>query len=171
MTSMDPSQGRRIASLIEQIASARQAVPPARFTTGRGSSYVQLPDATTVRYKARRPEHFDDFGWMARSDGTAFVSPSDADLLSLVQAQGPRKFMLLQDPAQSLLAVGYRDARRPLRGTVVHYRPSPQEGLMPLEMWNDNSQHFGNVITSMAPEPNWADWLERYMRQAPPPGM
>jgi hypothetical protein len=38
-------------------------------------------------------------------------------------------------------------------------------------MWNDHSQHFGNVITSMAPEPNWADWLERYMLQAPPSGM
>lgn len=164
-----PDTGRRIAALISQISAAPSVTPPSRFATSRGSVYVQLPNGTTVRYKAPRPEHGLDAGWMQRSDGTAFLTPADADRLSVVQATSPRGLRLLQDQEAARLAVGYADELRPFRDTIVPYELAAQEGMMPLEMWNDHSQHFGNVVTRIGPEPNWENWLERYILKAPPP--
>lgn len=166
---VSPDAGRRIAALISQISAAPRVTQPSRFATSRGSVYVQLPNGTTVRYKAQRPEHGLDSGWMERSDGTVFLAPRDADRLSVVQATSPRGLRLLQDQAAGRLAVGYADELRPFRGTIVPYEMAAREGAMPLEMWNDHSQHFGNVITELEPEPNWQGWLERYVLKAPPP--
>lgn len=159
---------RRIAALIDEIANASGA--PKRFATARGSIYVQLPDGTTVRYKAPRREHGNDFGWMSRSELTTYLTPQDANRLSLVEAQGPgAPFRLIRDTESPRLAVMQDGDPRPIRGTIVPYESDPRVGLMPLETWPRNSRHFGNPITAVEPEPNWADWLERQARGEAPP--
>lgn len=159
--------GRAIARLLEEIASGGR--PASRFATQKGSMYVQLPDGTTLRHKARRPEHGGDFGWMARSQSTAFITPEDANKLSLVQAYSDPPFSLVRDIESPRLAVIMQGDPRIIRGTVVPYATDPQSGLLPLEMWPRNSHHFGNPITAVEQEPNWSDWVERSMRGMPPP--
>jgi hypothetical protein len=164
---MDAKRAYALARLIEEVAQGRQQA--SRFATQRGSLYVQLPDGTTLRHKAMRPEHGNDFGWMARSDHTAYLTPQDANALSLVEARADRPFRLIRDTASPRLAVMQEGNPRPIRGTIVPYAESPGSGLLPLETWLGRGQHFGNPITAVDAEPNWADWLERAARGLPPP--
>lgn len=161
-----------LADAIRAIESAKSSVPPQRFVTQRGSRYVLFPDGSTMRHKAARPEHPGEFGWMDRSESTAFVTPHDGNVLSVVQAQGPRRFRIVRDTDTPRLAVAYADgadSMRPLRGTVVLPQQAPAVGLLPLEMRRGMTPHFGNVITDLEPEPNWADWLERASLNHSPP--
>ena len=161
-----------LAQIVRSIESASSPVSPQRFMTQRGSQYVLLPDGTTIRHKAARPEHPGEFGWMDRSEATAFITPKDGNVLSVVQAKGPRSMTLLRDTGTPRIAVGYRDgpqAMTPMRGTVVTPQPSPAIGLLPLEMATGRTPHFGNQITFLEPEPDWPGWLERAARGYPPP--
>lgn len=161
-----------LAEVIRSIEAARNAVPPQRFATERGSRYVLFPDGTTLRHKAARPEHPGEFGWMDRSDATAFITPRDGQVLSVVQATGPRPMTLIRDTDTPRVAVAYAsgiDAMRPMRGTVVMPQQSPAVGLLPLEMRRGMTPHFGNSITDVEPEPNWQEWLERASLLHPPP--
>jgi len=158
-----------LAATIRKLEESERAVPPHRFTTQRGSSYVLLPDGSTMRYKAARQEHPGEVGWMEKSDRTAFLTPESANALSVVQATGPRRMTLVQDTDTPRIAVAYQDELRPIRGTIVDSQPIPAAGMLPLEMRKGYTPHFGNVITDLDAEPNWADWLERAARGLPPP--
>lgn len=164
---MDPRRATAIANLVREVERGGRTA--SRFATQRGSLYVHLPDGTTLRHKAMRPEHFNDFGWMARSDHTAYLQPAHADMLSLVQAHSDPPFRLIRDTESPRMAVMRQGVPRPIRGTVVPYEESPVIGLLPLETWQGSGQHFGNPITAIEQEPNWADWLERAARGLPPP--
>lgn len=163
-----------LADLINTIESSPRGVPPHRFITAKGSQYVLLPDGTTVRYKAARPEHPDprERGWMQRSDYTAFITPDDGNRLSIVQATGGRRTALLRNEGAGQLAVGWAEGPQaliPMRGTVVTPSATPAVGLLPLETQRGYTPHFGNPITVLEPERNWQEWLERAAQGAPPP--
>lgn len=160
--------------LIRRLGDEPQVVQPSRFATARGSQYVLLPDGSSLRYKAARPEHASEFGWMSPSDKTVFLDDEQAGALSIVQAIGPRKMSLIRDTNSPRVAVAYAegpDAWRPMRGTIVTPSESPLAGLMPLEMARGYTPHFGNKITSVEPEDNWMEWLYRASRNEPPPAL
>lgn len=168
---MPPTRATAVTKLIQEIERGRVAA--SRFATRKGSLYVQLPDGTTLRHKAARPEHPGEVGWMGRSDATAFLRKQDLGALDMVQAKGPRPFTLLRDTQSPRLAVGYADrgpgAMLPIPGTVVTPSMLPAVGLYPLEMRRGYTPHFGNDIIGLEPEPNWADWIERASLGLPPP--
>lgn len=162
----------RLDDLIRRLGDAPQVVQPARFATARGSQYVLLPDGSSVRYKAPRPEHPGEFGWMTPSDKTVFLDDDQASALSVVQAISPRKMGLIRDTHTPRVAVAYMegpDAMRPLRGTAITPLETPLAGLFPLEMTRGYTPHFGNKITAVSPEENWMEWLHRAGRNEPPP--
>ena len=163
-----------LAELINTIESSPSGVPPHRFITAKGSQYVLLPDGTTVRYKAARPEHPDprERGWMERSEHTDFITPEDGNRLSIVQAAGPRRVTLMRHGDTRQLAAGWAkgpQALIPFRGTLVTPSATPAVGLLPLETSRGYTPHFGNPITVLEPEGNWQEWLERAAHGAPPP--
>lgn len=158
--------------LIRRLSAISGGIAPQRFATERGSRYVLLPDGTTLRHKAARPEHPNEFGWMDISDKTAFLTPEQANALSVVQATGPRRMTLVRDTDSPRIAVAYSegpDALRPFRGTAVSPYDAPDVGLIPLEMLRGKTPHFGNRIVDVAPEPLWDQWLRRYESGMPPP--
>jgi hypothetical protein len=159
-------QATDIEKLIERLR--QESAPARRFSTERGSLYVALPDGTTVRHKAARPEHGGDYGWKQRSEQTVYLSPQAANNLSLVHATGPRPYRLVQDTDSPRMAVAYVGHDRPIPGTVAPFFPDPSVGAMPLEMWG-NKNHFGNKIVKLEDEPNWIDWLLRSSGRGQPP--
>ena len=158
---------RQLDDLIARLSGYRD--PASKFATARGSVYVRLPGGATVRYKAPRPEHGADFGWQEPSHWTGFLTPDDADRLSVVQARSTPPYRLVRDTDTPRVAVARAGIMRPISGTVSSYETYPRAGMLPLETWLDNTHHFGNEILAVDGEPNWADWIQRAARNEPPP--
>lgn len=149
-------------------------VEPSVFTTAKGSRYLMLPDGTTIRNKAARPEHPGEVGWQERSERTYFITPEDADRLSILQTHnqipaygGP--LALVQDAGDQkrLAVVVRRAAEKPLivRDSIVNYTDAPSSGMVPLETWDNGTQHFGNDITGMDDTADFAALLEQALRE------
>ncbi len=155
--------------LIQRLGALQGGVAPSRFITAKGSEYVLLPNGSSVRYKAPRLEHPNEEGWQKMSDSTVFLDPDQANILSIVQAQGPRPMTLVRDTDTNRVAAAYADALRPIRETIVSPRSEPDVGLLPLEMIRGYTPHFGNPITAVRKEPDWKQWLMRQEANAPPP--
>lgn len=124
----------------------------AGFTTSKGSTYQVMEDGTTIRNKAARPEHPGDSGIKDRSASTFYVTPESQRLLGEVETKGgPRKQLALVGENQ--LGVQYLDgpnAGKFERRTVVPIKQGPAVGLHPVELFKDNSYHFGNEITELS---------------------
>lgn len=120
------------------------------FTTAKGSEYRVMPDGTTVRNKAPRPEHPGEFGIQPQSKATYYVTPEQADELSLVQAQGGK--MTVDAVGDGRIGVRYldgKDAGKFEKRTVVVPQQTPAKGLLPVEVFDNGFVHFGNPITDV----------------------
>lgn len=123
-----------------------------RFWTAKGSLYEVHPDGTTTRNKAPRLEH-PDSGPQPRSATTFYVTSENARILGEVQARGARRDLVL---SQNGRAAGMRYLEGPSAGqierrTVVPVEQQPAPGLVPVELWEGRSPHFGNEIVDAAP--------------------
>jgi hypothetical protein len=127
------------------------------FKTAKGSEYFVMPDGTTIRNKAPRPEHPGEQGWQEPSQRTLFITPEHANELGgLFQATTTfaKRIAVLPDGR-----VGIQYMQGPSKGkferrTVGRPLDSPQVGAMPLELWqNGGRAHFGNPITDVAHRP------------------
>lgn len=143
------------ASREDGVRLATSAEEPARvrFRTAKGSEYEVLPDGTTVRNKAPRPEHPGDFGPQPPSETTFYVAPEHANALGEIQARGgPARAVVLSEDGTHA-AIKYMDgpsAGKIERRTVVPVERSPRAGAIPVEVWNDGGRvHFGNPITEI----------------------
>jgi len=133
---------------------AGSAQEPSAFTTAKGSTYAIQPDGTTVRNKAPRPEHPGESGIQPASAKTYYLSPDDANKLSLVQASYPEgvKVAIAERPDGSV-GVKYTagpDAGKFIRDTVVKPQAKPAVGLMPVETFDNGGVHFGNEIVGVS---------------------
>ena len=130
-------------------------IAPASFTTAKGSTYEIHDDGTTTRDKAARPDlgHEGQYGPQPRSEATYYVTPEQADQLSLIQTQGGPK-MALAARADGSIGVKYldgKDAGKFETRTVITPQDAPAVGLTPVETFHGGSVvHFGNKITSVA---------------------
>lgn len=122
------------------------------FTTAKGSTYEVHGDGTTTRDKAPRPEHPGEEGPQPRSESTVYVTPDQADALSLVQAQGVGS-MAIEPLPGGRVGVRYLEgphAGKVERRTVVMPARDPAPGLLPVETWKNGTRvHFGNPITDV----------------------
>jgi hypothetical protein len=145
---------------------ANENVPSTTFTTSKGSTYEAHPPAegadvgSTTRNKSFHPEHGPgDQGPQPRSNQTYYVTPEDVQKLGEVQTQGGagKKIAPLND-GTGRIGMQYTDG--PHAGkfegrTVVTPDTEPDVSLHPVELWDDQSPHFGNQITHVQrpPEP------------------
>jgi hypothetical protein len=131
---------------------------PLRFTTAKGSTYEVLPDGSTVRDKAARPEHPGESGPQPKSDTTFYVTPEDAQTLGEFQVQGgsgKRSVELLPTGEAGVRYVDGKDAGKFEGRTVVAIQKQPAVGLIPVELWDGGKKvHFGNEITQVSNAPS-----------------
>lgn len=124
------------------------------FQTAKGSVYRQHADGTTSRNKAARSDlgHEGQEGPQPRSQATYYVTPEDADQLSLFQTQGGAR-MAVVPRDDGTIGVQYLDgdgAGKFEKRTVVNAERVPRVGLLPVETWNDGTRvHFGNEIVNV----------------------
>lgn len=123
------------------------------FTTAKGSTYIIHEDGTTTRNKSFHPEHGEaDQGVQPRSEKTFYVSPEDADKLSLFQTQGGKKSIepVGTDGHWGVKYLDGKDAGKFEKRTVVKPSETPETGTTPVEIFNGGKTvHFGNPITEV----------------------
>lgn len=128
------------------------------FTTEKGSRYIHYADGTTVRDKMARPEHGADAGIKPRSAHTYYVAPKDLPTLDALQLRpAPGVRMVLRARPDGTLGILYSGPKG--SGWMNHHRtlgfprfsPVPVVGMMPIEVWDDGSTHFGNRIVQVTP--------------------
>lgn len=127
---------------------------PPTFTTAKGSTYEVHPDGTTTRNKSYHPEHgAADQGPQQRSDATFYIAKPDAEALGEFQARGAKRAIVVSDDG-NYAAVRYADGPsvgQIERRTVVKITKTPQQGMVPVELWRDGrTAHFGNEITELS---------------------
>ena len=134
-------------------AGAEPAAAEIRYTTARGSKYIDHGDGTSTRDKSYHPEHGpDDQGPQPRSDRTIYVTPEDAAKLGEIQTQGGARRIIapLGDGRWGIKYLDGPDAGKFERRSVITPEHEPAVGLTPVEMWNDGrGPHFGNEITEV----------------------
>src|SRR5208337_4116041 len=121
------------------------------FTTSKGSTYNLNPDGTTTRTKAPRPEHPEEAGVQPKSENTWFITPEDSLKLGEIQTKGEEKKIIELPNGQ--LGVQYlsgKDKGKIEQRTLVDFSKEPEEGLIPVEAWDDGKNvHFGNPIVKV----------------------
>ena len=136
------------------------AAPVATFQTAKGSTYQLLPDGTTVRDKAARPEHPGDFGPQPRSDRTIYI---DMDVARALAPPASASWRMI-DHGDGTVSLGIirEDGRIgiPPSARNLAYQTDPAVGMVPLELWQPEQIrdqvfgyrkiHFGNEITAIA---------------------
>lgn len=139
-----------VASLYRNLDEP-QATPPGRvvrFTTERGSIYQVMPDGTTIRNKAARPEHPGDSGVKEQSSRTVFVDPDLAREIGMWQTSSASgKRIALQGDEVLLLSRNAEGATgRDKTISPARFSTEPREGLSPLELWlpDDRGLYRGN---------------------------
>lgn len=141
--------GRALEDLAPAVEAEVATSPPISFRTAKGSTYRVLEDGTTIRDKALRPEH-PDSGPQPRSHKTIYVKPEDATKLGEVQVVGSaRRLALSGDGRAGVKYLDGPDAGRIEGRTVVSFSREPEVGLIPVELWDGQSPHFGNEIVEV----------------------
>lgn len=116
-----------------------------------------MPDGTTIRNKAPRPEHPGDQGWQEPSEQTMFLTPEHTDQLgALFQAQTTfgKRVAVLPDGRVGIQYTGGPSAGKFERRTVGRPLDGPQVGAIPMELWRKGQRaHFGNPITEVMQKP------------------
>jgi broad specificity phosphatase PhoE len=155
--SSDLPRAKETADIIQKELSAENK-KQTTFKTSKGSEYILHEDGTTTRNKAARnePGHEGQQGIQPRSQKTYFVTPEDAQKLTIFQTKGWEErgeTPVIGETKEGKLAVGIRGGKNnglSIKGTDVKYKSAPEKGLLPVEIWSDGTQaHFGNEITEI----------------------
>lgn len=128
------------------------------FKTALGSQYSVHADGSTTRFKTLHPGHDPkDIGLKPKSQSTFYIRPEDMSSLDIVTAENPRGKMALAPYKPGVVGVKFisgPDAGKFLNNTLAKAFPSPEIGLMPVEVWNDGTGfHFGNRIIEIKDPP------------------
>ncbi len=131
---------------------------PITFQTAKGSTYVVHDDGTTTRDKAARtdPGHEGQSGPQPRSQATFYVTPAQADALSLIQTTGaaPMALKPMREGQWGITYMSGKDTGKVERRTVITPAAQPAVGLLPVEVFNKGrTVHFGNEITAVGTPP------------------
>ena len=173
-----PQTGLGLLSLIPFVGSTRKAAALKKasdvaqeaahrnrsFQTAMGSTYEITPTGTTIRNKARRQAHGDDYGIQPESMETFYVDPYNLDRLAVIQARGPRTRIVQIGPDW----YGVQFLEGPYAGKVSQHSTAivtrePKVGLTPVELFasparvrdpvlprqGSSGVHFGNTITKV----------------------
>lgn len=160
---ISPSQiGSGLVGLIPLLGQIKKAEKLRRFKTAMGSMYDVTPTGTTIRNKARRPAHGDDFGMKPESAETFYVDDTNLHRLGEIQARGEPTRIVQVAPDQ--YAVQFlepsRYAGKVSERTVADVIREPRVGLYPVELFasparvkdrvlprqGSSGVHFGNQI-------------------------
>jgi len=146
----------------------KASTPTMTFKTERGSVYDVMPDGTTIRNKAERPEHDkEDKGVKRQSSRTVYVdgnaaglSAAGIDLTGVSDEQMPRVF--IDKDGNATLAMWNAKENKfgaAPSGRSVKVHNEPAVGRHPLELWEQGKDggyrgmHAGNKIVEMSPVP------------------
>lgn len=162
------------------------------FQTAKGSRYTVDETGRTTRDKAYRQEHGEsEQGPQPQSERTVYLDEQSARALAPPQG-GWRLF--LSDNGRASIITRNADGKwgRSPSATDIPVSTTPQEGMIPLEVWENagrnsssgggsvfNRIHFGNKITSItkenAPSPVFKDesgqWFIRSVVDMPETGV
>ena len=112
-----------------------------------GSMYDVTPTGTTIRNKARRKAHGDDFGMKPESAETFYVDTDNMNRLGVIQTSGPRKRIVQTNYDQ--YGVEYLDGPNAGRidpNSLADVIREPRVGYMPVELSVSPSRHKGPVL-------------------------
>ena len=150
-----PSRGPDYSSVLE----ANTEEPLHLFSTARGSTYAQYPDASTIRNRASgvsSPGSGSEGGLQPKSRRTVFMS--DKDVQDIGGLHQNSSFPGLMEPVPGKPGYigirmqedyGPRKAGEFIPGTVRPYSTKPEVGAVPVEYFSSTPKgiHFGNKIT------------------------
>ena len=154
--------GSGLLGLIPLVGQIKKAQKLKRFKTAMGSMYDVTPTGTTIRNKARRKAHGDDFGMKPESKETIYVDDANLNRLGEIQARGEPTRIVQVAPDQ--YAVQFlepsRYAGKVSERTVADVIREPRVGLHPVELFasparvrdpvlprqGSSGVHFGNKI-------------------------
>ncbi len=152
-----PGPGGDIPAALRAAADDTPAAP-VTFQTAKGSTYVVHGDGTTTRDKAPRADlgHEGQSGPQPRSQATFYVTPAQADALSLIQTTGaaPMALKPMREGQWGITYMSGKDTGKVERRTVITPAAKPAVGLLPVEVFNKGrTVHFGNEITAVGTQP------------------
>ena len=156
---------RKAAALKKASDAAQEAAHRNRsFQTAMGSTYEITPTGTTIRNKASRQAHGDDYGMQPESAETFYVDPYNRDRLAEIQARGGRTRIVQIGPDW----YGVQFLEGPYAGKVSQHSTAvvtrePAIGLTPVELFANPARvrdpvlprqgssgvHFGSTITKV----------------------
>lgn len=139
--------GSGIIGLIPFLGQIKKAQKLKRFKTAMGSMYDVTPTGTTIRNKARRKAHGDDFGMKPESAETFYVDTDNMNRLGVIQTSGPRKRIVQTNYDQ--YGVEYLDGPNAGRidpNSLADVIREPRVGYMPVELSVSPSRHKGPVL-------------------------
>ena len=150
-----PSRGPDYSSVLE----ANTEEPLHLFSTARGSTYAQYPDASTIRNRASgvsSPGSGSEGGLQPKSRRTVFMS--DKDVQDIGGLHQNSSFPGLMEPVPGKPGYigirmqedyGPRKAGEFISGTIRPYSTNPEVGAVPVEYFSNTPEgiHFGNPIT------------------------
>jgi len=141
------------------VLAAHADEPLQLFSTARGSTYAQYPDASTIRNRASgvsSPGSGSEGGLQPKSRRTVFMN--DKDVTDIGGLHQNREFPGLLEPVPDKPGYmgirmqedyGPRKAREFVPGTIRPYSTKPEVGAIPVEYFSSTPKgiHFGNKIT------------------------
>ena len=142
-----------------------------QYWTAKGSVYGVYPDGSTVRFKSYHPEHgIKDQGLKPRSEITVYVTMDQANHWSLMQASHPDGVSMALKPVErGFWGIQYTAGPgkgRWAKGTIFQPKLKPRRGLLPVELWKFGSVvHFGNTITKIEADPQYAEYFKKWLTE------
>jgi hypothetical protein len=152
-----PAETQQSTSLADESPVSAGATAPVSFKTAKGSTYT-FEGQQTVRDKAKRPEHGEDFGVKEKSDVTFFI-PVDAarEIGAWNTSNATGKRIVVRGDTIILTSMNDITGKRGSDGRF-QYKTTPEIGLSPVELWKKDKDgyykgnHPGNQIISISPQ-------------------